>query len=412
MPGEMADDRAIPGLRTPLSRRSFLRSAGGAAGLMALGPLLAACAGEDEGLAGDPAGVVHVANWPLYLDRQRDAEGNLLRPSLLRFTDETGIEVNYREVISDAEGFYQQIVPYLSSGRPTGWDVMVITNGLTMTKLIGLDYLEPLDAGQRPNFDRYAAEAFLDPAYDRGARFSMPWQSGITGFAYNPALTGRRLTSLDELFNPEWAGRVGMFGDSVDMPNLTMVALGIDPEVSTPEDWQVTADALRSQRANGIVNRGFRQNYVQALANGDVAVSMAWSGDIFQANAIGAEEGLRFVVPDEGAILWTDAMVIPQRAEHPVDAMRFMDFVFDPEIAALIAAYVNYVTPVPEARAVLLNQAEHAASEGERAALLNVADGPLVFPAEEDLASLKTYRELADDDEIALWDEAFSEFYV
>ncbi len=399
-------------MRTAMSRRSFLRNAGGAAGVAALGPVLAACARAAGGFDGDPEGVVHVANWPLYLDRDRDLNGNMIRPSLLRFTDETGIQVDYREVIADAEAFYQQIAPYLASGRPTGWDVMVITNGVTLTKLTQLDYLEPLDLAQRPNFEKNVAEPFLDPPYDPGARFSMPWQSGITGLAYNPALTGRELTSLDELFNPEWAGRVGMFGDAVDLPNLSMIAAGIDPETSTPDDWARTAEKLRAQRDDGIVNRSFRQNYVHGLANGDVAVSMAWSGDIFQANAIGAEEGLQFVVPDEGAILWTDAMVIPKRAEHPVDAMRFMDFVFDPTIAALIAAYVNYVTPVPGARDVLLDMAEHAETEEERAALLTVANGSLVFPDDKDLAALKTYRELTTDDEITLWNEAFSEFYV
>ena len=359
-----------------------------------------------------PPAIVHVANWALYLDRLRDANGELTRPSLLRFSDETGIEVDYREVIADAEAFYQQISPYLSSGRPTGWDVMVITNGFTMTKLTELDYLVPLDPTQRPNFDAYVAETFLDPAYDPDARFSMPWQSGITGLAYNPALTGRELTSLDELFSQEWAGRVGMFGDAVDLPNLAMIAKGIDPETSTPEDWAATAQTLRDQRDDGIVNRSFRQNYVNALSNGDIAVSMAWSGDIFQANKIGAEEGLQFVVPDEGAILWTDAMVIPKGAEHPVDAMRFMDYVFKPEIAALIAAYVNYVTPVPEAKVKLLEMAEHEPDPTIQEDLLAVANGALVFPSQETLDSLKTYRELADDDDITAWNEAFSEFYT
>ena len=92
--------------------------------------------------------------------------------------------------------------------------------------------------------------------------------------------------------------------------------------------------------------------------------------------------------------------------------MRFMDFVFDPTIAALIAAYVNYVTPVPGARDELLDMAEHAETEEERASLLTVANGSLVFPDDKDLAALKTYRELTTDEEITLWNEAFSEFYV
>jgi spermidine/putrescine transport system substrate-binding protein len=394
-------------------RRTLLRGAGAAVGLAAMAPLLQACSVEtDRPFDADPDGVVHVANWPLYLDRVKRGDGTVVRPSLERFTEETGILVNYREVIPDAESFYQLIQPYLSSGRPTGWDVVVITNGLTMTKMIGQGYVQPLPPEQRPAFDANVAEAFTDPAYDPGARFTMPWQSGITGIAYNPALTGRQITSLRDLFSPEFAGKVGMFGDAVDMPNLTMVALGIDPETSTPDDWRAAADLLRRQRDEGIVGRTLAQNYVHALANGDVAVSMAWSGDIFQQNQRGASEGLQFAIPDEGAILWTDAMMVPEGAEHPADAMRFMDFVFRPEIAAMIAAWVNYVTPVPGARDELLRMAaEDPDPEAAELARL-AAESQLVFPDEETLSQLSTYRELRNDAEIAEWEQVFGEFYL
>jgi spermidine/putrescine transport system substrate-binding protein len=405
--GMAADPRDLA-LNMALSRRGFLRAAGATAGMLSLGGLLAACSNEED----TEGGVVHMANWALYLDRDHNAAGQLIRPSLLQFTNDTGIQVDYREVIADAEAFYQQIAPYLASGRATGWDVMVITNGVTMTKLLKLDYLVPLDTTARPNFDAHASDKFFDPPYDPQARFSMPWQSGMTGIAYNPALTGRPITSLQELFSPEWAGKIGMFGDAVDLPNLTMIALGIDPTTSTPDDWAKAADALAKQRADGIVNRSFRQNYVQALTNGDVAISMAWSGDIFQANNIGAQEGLQFVIPDEGGILWTDAMVIPKLASHPIDAMKLMDYVFKPEIAALIAEYVNYVTPVPDAKTIIEDDAEHAQSQEEKDALEAIVSSPLVFPTEDDLSALKTYRELTTDDEIALWNDTFSPYYA
>ncbi len=399
---------------SPLDRRAFLRRAGGAAGALLLAPLLEACARGATGgpFEGDPDGVVHVANWPLYLDRGKDAQGNDTRPSLQRFTQETGIDVDYREVIPDAERFYQQIQPYLAAGRPTGWDVMVITNGVTLTKLIEQDHLLPLATDQRPNFDQHVASAYRDPAYDPHARYSMPWQSGITGIAYDPALTGREITSLRDLFSEEFAGQVGMFGDAVDLPNLAMIALGLDTATSTPEDWRATASALRDQRDRGIVGRYLAQNYTTALANGDVAITMAWSGDIFQKNQIGASEGLQFVIPEEGAILWTDAMVIPRGAEHPVDAMRFMDFVLRPDVAAMIAAYVNYVTPVPGAKDELLSIARSDPDPEVAELARYAAESDLVFPPERTLARLSTYRELRDDDEIALWDEAFGEFYI
>lgn len=402
-----------PGAR--ISRRDLLRLGGAAAGAAAVAPLLAACetdAGGGPPFEGRPNGLVHFANWPLYVDREKGPDGGIVRPSLERFTQETGIVVNYREVIPDAESFYLQVQPYLAAGEPTGWDIMVITNGLTLSKMMGLDFLMELPADRRPNFDAHAAADAKDPGYDPGAVYSMPWQSGITGIAYNPALTGRDLNSIHDLFSEEFAGRVGMFGDPVDLPNLAMVALGIDPVTSTPDDWAAAAELLRTQRDDGIVGHYYNQNYVNALANGDVAVAMAWSGDIFQENAIGAPEGLQFVIPQEGALLWTDAMVVPKRAINPVDAITLMDYVYDPEVAAMIAGWVNYVTPVPGARNEILRMADEEEDPEEAARLRVIADSELVFPTDEQRASLKVYRPLEGDEDIVAWNEAFAEFYI
>jgi spermidine/putrescine transport system substrate-binding protein len=281
-----------------------------------------------------------------------------------------------------------------------------------LTKLIELEQLLPLPKDRRPNFDANADPLAKDPAYDPGATYTMPWQSGITGIAYNPALTGRPITSIKDLFSQEFAGRVGMFGDPVDLPNFAMIAAGIDPVTSTARDWQTAADLLRQQRNQGIVARYFTQSYVNALQNGDVAVSMAWSGDIFQVNAIGNPKELQFVVPDEGALLWTDNMCIPKGALHPVDAIALMDFVYRPDIAAMIAAYCAYVTPVPAARAELLKMAGDTTNPDREATLRSVANSPLVFLPAPERAKLKTYRELSTDADISQWDQAFGEFFL
>jgi spermidine/putrescine transport system substrate-binding protein len=400
-------------LRRGISRRGFLAGAGGLAGAAALGPLLAACSSSPEptgGFEGEPTGIVNVASWPLYVDRGDGPDGEPTRPSLERFFLDTGIAINYREVISDAEAFYQKVRPYLARGRPTGWDVMVITNGVTLSKLIALGQIEELPSDLRPNFDANASDAVRDPAYDPGNRHSMAWQSGITGIAYNRRITGRDITSLRDLFSDEFRGRVGMFGDPVDLPNLALLAVGASPETSNPSDWRAAAGLLGRQREAGIVRDYYSQTYIKALAKGDLALSMAWSGDIFQQIALG-ESDLRFVVPEEGALLWTDAMVVPRGAQHPADAMAFMDFVYRPDIAAMIAAWVAYVTPVPAAREVMLEDAATLGGD-EAAALQSVAESSLVFPAAEDLARLSTYRELIGDEELAEWDELFASFYV
>lgn len=396
----------------PFSRRTFLRGAGGAVGALALGSLLAACADSSAGgpFDGPPAGRVDFANWPLYLDRRLE-KGKVVRPSMQEFTARTGIEVNYREVIPDAEVFYRQIQPYLAAGRPTGWDIAVITNGATLSRMILLEQVMELPADKRPNFDANASDTLAkDPTYDVGNRFTMPWQSGITGIAWNPHLSGGDVTSLEHLFSGDLPGKIGLFSDSVDMPNLVMLAAGIEPETSTEAEWDEAARWLQSKIDQGLRVTFFKQNYVNALANGDVVATMGWSGDIYQENTIGAPEGLQFATPSDGGLLWTDNMVIPARAQHPVDAMTLMDFVYDPQIAALITEYVAYVTPVPSARDWIVSDANDSTDERAKAKLLALADSPLVFLPEEEATALHSYRELGTDQEIAAWNRAFGRY--
>ncbi len=391
-------------------RREFLRRAGVGAGALGIGGLLAACGTEEPGGAfgAEPAGILNFANWPLYIDKERRADGTAFRPSLEAFTRQTGIQVNYREVIPDADVFFQQIEPYLAAGEPTGWDIIVITNGITMTKMVNLGYLVELPVERRPNFDRYAGEFVKDPPYDPRNRFTMAWQSGITGIAYDPDKTGREVTSLADLFSDEFRGQVGMFGDIVDMPNLALLALGVAPEVSTEADWEAAADLLVDQRDSGVLSGYYQSNYIPALKREDLAITMAWSGDIFAAKLLkDLPERVEFRVPDEGALLWTDAMCIPKGAAHLADAMTYMDYVYQPETAAQIAQYVNYITPVPEAQPEIVRLAEQAEDEEERERLLAVAESPLVFLTDDVGDQLHAYRELASDEEAAVWDQIF-----
>lgn len=392
-----------------MSRRRFLAVLGATTGATGLAGVLSACGPDQVGRGGfraEPDGIVNFANWPLYIDKVKTADGKVRRPSLDRFTDETGILVNYREVIQEAGWFYDRIEPYLAAREPTGWDIIVITNGQALTKLMALGYLEELPGDLRPNFDLNAGDLARDPAYDPGNRFTMAWQSGITGIAYNPKLTGRRVTSLRDLFDPRFRGKVGMFADLVDCPNIALLAVGASPEESQPAEWREAADLLKRQKQAGIVREYYQQNYVKALQRGDVALTLAWSGDVYQMNPSGDPEGFRFVVPDDGALIWTDAMCVPKGAQHPADAIRLMDFVYRPEIAAMITRGVAYVSPVPEAQAVLLEMAQETIDAEESLQLEDLAASPLVFPAAEDVARLRTYRVLSEEEELE-WNGLF-----
>ncbi len=394
-------------LERRLSRRELLRAAGVTAGAVSLAPILAACAQGAVGpFEGGPKGIVNFANWPLYIDRDRDTDGVAHIPSLEGFTKQTGIKVNYRQVIEDAEVFFRAIEKWLRADEPTGWDIMVITNGQTLSRLIELDYLMELPENLHPNFDANADTTVTNPDYDPKNRYTMAWQSGITGIAYNPKLTGRPITSLKDLFDPAFKGKVGMFGDSTDLPNLALLAAGSSPETSTETDWHAAAAKLAEQRKAGLVHGYYTQGYINALANGEVALTMAWSGDIFQQNLAGSSE-FKFVVPEEGALIWTDCMCIPRAAQHPLDAITLMDYVYEPEVAATIAAGAQYITPVPGAQGVL---EERATTSPDGDLLAKVAASPLVFPSEEDRSRLHTYRVFENEDELVAWNRIFAPF--
>ena len=394
-----------------ISRRDMLRYTGVGFGGAGLAAFLAACgvggSNQNTQTAEEAAsiwetakqnGELNFANWEYYIDRARD-NGKLIHPSLERFQKDTGIKVNYTEPIIENEQFFAKIEPSLTAGQPTGYDMIVITNGQTLSRLIRNDWLIPLEHSYLENFDAHAADIYKDPSYDPGNTYTVPWQSGITGIGYNPKLTGRKITSFNDLFDPAFKGKIGMFGDTLDLPNFALRGLGINPETSTPDDWQKAADKLIEQRDAGLVRQYYGQPYIKALAAGDIAISMAWSGDIFQANNSGSPE-LEFVVPDEGGLIWTDNMCIPAKAENPVDAITLMDYVYQPKVAAQIADWVWYITPVPEAEEIIREDLDDP----------TVANSPLVFPTQEMYASVNHYRDLSLEEE-EQWNALFQPIY-
>jgi spermidine/putrescine transport system substrate-binding protein len=412
----MTSDSSLSSLE--LARRDLFRYAGAGAGLAAL----AACGVSGQGkklatgkklvnqvdafwAAQKKTNEVNWAQWPLYIDVGKNKSDH---PSIDQFTAKTGIKVHYNEVIQDDDTFFAKVQPSLSAGQYSGYDVAVITNGIDFERFKELGLFVPLDHKLMTNFETYAGSIYKTSAYDPGNVYSVPWQSGITGIAYNSKKVPKPLTSYWDLWDPALKGKVGMFADNEDLPNPCLVAMYGDPQKTGVTQWKAAAAKLNQQRKAGIVRKYYQQDYIGALSTGDIWACQAWSGDIFQALESGATD-LVFAIPSEGGVLWTDNMVLLKEIENAVAAMELIDWYYQPKIAAEVAEYVNYITPVPSAKQIVESDARKA-SGSNRATLESIAKSPLVFPTAADYSKLYRYRTL-NNTELTAWNDIFEPVY-
>jgi len=398
-PGSEFDLAQLRGLlqgrpaRAGLSRRDALRFGGAAAAGLGLAACGVSGAGKHVALSQVKTdaekfwakqkkhGHVNFANWPLYIDTSHE--------TLNLFTQATGITVNYKEVIQDDPSWFAKVDPEIRAGQYIGYDIMVITDGFQWSDFAALGEFTPLDQKLMTNFYKNASVKFKNRSFDPGNTYGMPWASGSTGIAWNPKFIKDPISSINDLWNPKYAGHVGMMADIQEIGNFGLYKIGVAPETSTQADWQKAADALKAQKAAGIVRQYYDQSYINALAKGDTWISMAWSGDIFQQNLSSGSE-LKFVVPKEGGSIWTDNMTIPKYAQNPVDAMMLMDWYYRPDIAAKLTEAIEYITAVPAVQSIISSDAAKATGSS-KTTLQEVASSPLVWLTAADYARLHNY---------------------
>jgi len=351
----------VPGVRpTGLSRRGVLQAFGVGGVALAGGSLLSACG--TEGTSQEPGGVaaedrsdvdktVNFSNWVQYIDV--DDKNKKLHPTLKQFEEKTGIKVNYTEDINDNDEFFGQIRPQLEAGQDTGRDIVVFTDWMA-GRMIRLGWVQELNKANIPN------AANLQPnlqnvGFDQGRKMSLPWQSGFTGIGMNRTavrdlgVDPDSITTIDALLNTtELKGKVTALTEMRDTMGLTLLSMGKDPNNFTDDDFSAAIDKLQQAVDSGHI-RGFTGNdYVQGLETGDLAACLAWSGDVIQLNFDNNE--IKLVTPEQGQMMWSDNMMIPNLAQHKKNAELLMNHYYDPKVAAELAAWVNYICPVKGAR--------------------------------------------------------------
>ncbi|MCT7355424.1 spermidine/putrescine ABC transporter substrate-binding protein [Streptomyces sp. 15-116A] len=321
------------------------------------------------------------ANWPLYIDT--DDERPSRRPTLEAFERRTGISVEYVEEINDNDEFFGKISPSLMNHQPTDRDLIVISDWMC-ARFVRLGWVQEMDRARQPNVTKYLDPLLRSPAFDPGRKFTVPWQSGITGIAYNRRRVGREIRGVADLWAADLKGRVTLLSGLDEAFALLMQGNGADITRWTADDFHAVCDQVEQQVAKGQIRRFTGNDYIKDLSSGDVLACQAYSGDVIQLQA--DDPDIEFVVPEEGAELWSESLMIPNLARHKANAELLIDHYYDPEVAAELAAWVNYVCPVPAAQDVL------ASSDDEETAAL--AEDPLIFPDAEMRKRLAIARDI------------------
>jgi spermidine/putrescine transport system substrate-binding protein len=370
-----------------LTRNELLRRGAAGGALLAFPSILAACGGGDGGGGGDNGGelktVLNFSNWPLYIDVDKPT-------TTQKFTEDTGIKVNYFEDINDNAEYFAKVQGPLSQGNGIGRDIFVFTdNSRFPGLLVDQGWVEELDKDLIPNITNLV-DAQASPPFDPDRTYSLPWQSGMTGIAWNEDVTGPVSSVQQLLEDPALKGKVTMLTEMADSVGLVMLQNGDDPTSVTDESFNSAIDTVQAAVDSGQIRRFTGNDYTQPLTNGDLAAAVAWSGDVVQLLADNPK--LKWAIPESGGMIWTDNMLIPLGGSAPT-ASTYMNFVYDPVIAAQIAAYVNYVTPVKGAKEEL------AKTDPE------TANNPLIFPDDDTLAQVNQFDAAALDNEeyITLW---------
>jgi spermidine/putrescine transport system substrate-binding protein len=328
-----------------------------------------------------PSAELNFANWTYYMDL--DPEDDTKFKTLEDFKVKYGTTVNYEEVIDDNDSFIGTIRPQLQAGQDTGWDIIVVTDWMA-ARLIRLGWAEQMTLGNMPNVTANLQDVYKGVSWDSTNDHHVPWQSGMTGLGFDTEKTGN-LTSIHELFDLKYKGNIDYLSEMRDSIGLTLIHLGKDPSAATTADCDLAVAEIKRVQDAGMAAVFKGNAYAQDLTGGNILLAMAWSGDIIVAQA--DLETLSFNVATEGGMLWTDNCIIPKGAVNKYTAELMIDFCYDPKIAAQLAAYINYITPVKGAGDALL------ATDPE------MAKNPLIFPPADVLGRLHIFVGLSEEDE-------------
>ncbi len=317
---------------------------------------------------------LRLLNWSDYMPQEVLAE----------FEKREGVKV-----VEDTYDSPEAMLSKLQAGGDSEYDVL-ITADYTIGSLARAGSLLELDKSKIPNLKNLDPQ-FADPAFDPGGKYSVVYQWGTTGLAYREDLVKGPVESWAVLFDPtQYVGNFLLLDEMREMVGAALKYKGESVNTTDPAKLaEAQALLLEAKRRS----QGFAggTSIRDRLIAGDIAVGPAYSGDILAAQAENPK--LKYVIPREGATLWTDNLVVLQKSPNHELAYKFINFLLEPEIAAQISNSIGYATPVAAAMD-----------------LIEEKDNPLVYPTPEKRARLELLSDLGDGADVfnSVWSEVKS----
>lgn len=322
-----------------------------------------------EGFEGQ---TLSIFNWSTYIAED----------TVPNFEEACGVKIEYA-IFENSD----QALAVLRAGNP-GYD-LVVPSDYTVAIMAGEGLLMELDKDLIPNIANVAPE-FLDPNFDPGNTYSLPYQWGTIGIGYNTEAFPDGIDSWEDLWTAD--AKVAWLEEPRSMLGVGLLMLGYDPNSDNPDEYEEAAEYLM-ERGDNVVAVAADDGQAM-LERGDVDATIEYNGDIYQIIYDCECETYAYSIPSEGAVLWSDNMVIPSDAPNPELAMVFMDYILHPQVSADLSNYIAYGSP--NAVAVDLGLIDEA-----------LLTDPGIYPSDEVIENLFVIIDLPELEATVndLWDE-------
>lgn len=326
----------------------------------------------DEAYYGQLAGQgasINVYNWGEYIS---DGSDDLV-DVISEFEELTDIKVYYTNFATNEELYAK-----LKSGAAS-YDVIVPSEYM-VSRMIKEDMLLPIDHDNIPNL-QYMNPGFMDPLYDPGSTYSIPYAWNTVGLIYNTSMVEEEPTSWGVLWDEQYAGNILMFNNSRDAFGITLKYLGYSLNTEDPDQMREAAELLKEQKP--IVQAYVMDQMFDKMENNEAAIATYYSGDALLID----NEDIAIAIPEEGTNVFVDACCIPKGAKNKLGAEMFINFLNEPPIAAQNTEYIGYGT-ANLAAYCLLNE--------------EVRNDPILYPSQEVLDNSEMYVNLSDEANLLL----------